>query len=276
MKKLYILTEERFPTLLEDDKDFISVFKSHDIEAIPVVWDQFDVKENMNVLIRSVWDYPKKPKQFIKLINEIESKGGRCFNSTETINWNINKKYLLELENLEINIVPTKISDSFKLTELKDLDFPLVVKPLVGAGGAHTYLLKSPSQLHDVEVLEDTAVIIQPFIESIKTHGEYSFIYFGDKFSHAVVKTNDDSEFRIQEIHGGVVKRYNPSDDEINEITEYLKKLGRHFNYVRVDVVKFKGHFAIMELEAFEPELFFRFSDNGVENLCNGLAKELQ
>ena len=146
-----------------------------------------------------------------------------------------------------------------------------MVKPLVGASGYDTFLLDSKDSGIDVSVLLGREVIIQPFMKDILTEGEISFLYFKGNYSHSVIKSAGNGDFRIQEEHGGKVKRYIASKEELTYIDNILSKVEYEWSYARVDVVRSEGKLLLMELELIEPELFFRFSDNGESALIKSL-----
>ena len=142
----------------------------------------------------------------------------------------------------------------------------------MGASGRNTFCLEHENFNQDINALVGEDVLIQPFVSSIKTIGEYSFIFFGGKFSHGIIKTPKDGEFRIQEEHGGHVKKYEPSNEELVQVKTILAFLKYPCLYARVDVVKVENKFELMELELIEPELFFRFSENGERKLIEALS----
>jgi glutathione synthase/RimK-type ligase-like ATP-grasp enzyme len=274
MKKLYILTEKNLPNLSPDDSNLLAELKAQAIKGIIVIWDELQVIEGLDILVRTPWDYPTKVDKFKQLFDDIHNHGCRCFNPIKDMQWNLNKRYMHHLKDLGINIIPTHIFENFSL-EMIAQELPIVVKPLFGAAGLNTFLVNNEADLIKLSPLIGSDVIIQPFVESILTKGEYSYIFFGGKFSHAVVKNARAGEFRVQDDHGGRVEKYIPTSAEITTINGYLDKLDRELTYVRVDVVYYKDELVIMELEAIEPELFFRFEKNAIQTFCKLISKSL-
>lgn len=271
--KINILTSKDLPNLCEDDQNLVKVFEKHGIHSKLLIWDQDQVPKDEMVLIRTVWDYAQKKEDFTSLLSSLDKK--LLLNPYETLKWNMDKSYLLELREKGASVVSTQIKHNFDPSSIENDEYPLVIKPLVGAGGINTFLLESYGK-KDISVLEGTSVLIQPFIESVTAIGEYSFLYFNGKFSHAVLKTPMQGEFRVQDDHGGSVERYNPSKDELDEIHNILKFVDHDWTYARVDVVRNNQRFELMELELIEPELFFRFSDNGEEKLLQALKEKMK
>ncbi|MCO4753783.1 MAG: hypothetical protein KC478_04845, partial [Bacteriovoracaceae bacterium] len=225
MKKLFILTDSDSPNLHPDDDGLIQALQEHMIEAIPVIWDEFTPEPNSNILIRTPWDYAVKRQKFEKLLNEIDSSTSKLINPVEIVRWNMNKAYMLELQDKGVNVVETKVVEDAKLDEsiLQGLSYPVVLKPLVGAGGKDTFLVHNNTELKKCTALTDRDVMVQPFIDSIQSVGEYSFLFFNGEFSHAVLKKASSNEFRVQEEHGGSVEVYKPSTEQIEKVQKTLE-----------------------------------------------------
>ena len=49
-------------------------------------------------------------------------------------------------------------------------------------------------------------LLAQPFVSAVVTEGEYSLFYFDGAFSHAILKTPKERDFRVQEEHGGLIR----------------------------------------------------------------------
>lgn len=264
MIKLAILTDANHPQLIKDEQGLIEAFTSLGFAVDILIWDRDSWEGHEAILVRTPWDYAQKSELFKQKIIEAENKGIQVIHNSQILFWNMDKSYLQELAD-KCNVVPTKVVENFTVAEVDEYfaywdSSVLVFKPKVGAGGKNTFKLHKNDSYECLKVLENTAVLVQPFIPTIEQEGEYSFIYFADQFSHAVVKTAKSGEFRIQDDYGGSVASYNPSLEEIQEIERMLETLPFKTVYARVDVVKAEGKFQLMELEIIEPELFFRFA----------------
>ena len=88
-------------------------------------------------------------------------------------------------------------------------------------------------------------------------HGEWSFIFFGREFSHAVLKKPGDGEFRTQEAFGGVVLKATPTAAQIRQAERVVGSVDGDLLYARVDMVEVEGRLLLGELELIEPFLFF-------------------
>src|SRR5687768_8849151 len=68
--------------------------------AIP--WSEFDL-----VIIRSPWDYPERPDDFLAWLDRVASVVP-VLNSPELIRWNIDKTYLRDIAAIsDVPLVPT-------------------------------------------------------------------------------------------------------------------------------------------------------------------------
>ena len=142
----------------------------------------------------------------------------------------------------------------------------VILKPAVSGGARHTYKIKpGESDQHETvfkELIAEEAMLIQPFINSIMDKGEVSFMVFGGKYSHAVLKKAKAGDFRVQDDHGGTVHDYEASAQEIEFVQHVVSKCKIVPIYGRVDVAwDNEGNLALVELEIIEPELWFRKSE---------------
>ena len=278
MKQLTILTDIDNKNLVPDEKGLEVVFRQNGIEPNVVIWDQVDWTQFKNILVRSPWDYSSKSELFKSKINEAHAAGVNIIHSPEILFWNMDKSYLSELAD-KTNVVRTICVESFNskgiLQYFEKLGSTLVFKPKIGAGGRDTFKVHKDDNTDLLRVLDGTSVLVQPYISAIIDEGEYSFIYFNGEFSHSVLKNAKEGEFRVQDDHGGVVKKYLPKESELKTIKQMLESIPFETNYARVDVVRHEGTFYLMEMEIIEPELFFRFSDKGMERFAKALYPSL-
>lgn len=276
--KVILISDEKL--LRSDDQNLPTAFEAagHQVEVVD--WRQLDGKKTQAdfALIRTPWDYASKPKEFLQLLNDLKNNNCKVVHDPGLVQWNMDKKYLSDFYIQGYPVVPTYMIEKFELAKLKEADSKLpsrfVVKPRIGASGKDTFLVsKNEDFTQKLQPLIGIDVLVQPFVASIQTEGEYSFLYFKEQFSHAVVKTAQKGEFRIQEMHGGRVQAYTPTQSELITVTELLTDLKLDTIYARVDVVRVDGQFQLMELEVIEPELFFRFGDSAEQKLAQALIE---
>ncbi|MFH5884322.1 RimK family alpha-L-glutamate ligase [Halalkalibaculum sp. DA3122] len=245
-----------------------------------VDWSRFDV-----VIIRSPWDYQQDPDRFMNVLKEIDHSTARLENALELVQWNIDKTYLRDLEQRGVNIVPTRWGrKSDKLDQQKLLSWfdyfdaeEIVLKPTISAGADDTYRLtitKAKQRVDELaEVFADRAFMVQPMMQNIVDEGEFSLIYFGEEYSHTLLKTPKPHDFRVQEEHGGRLKTVEP-EKELRRVSDQLMaKIEPTPLYSRVDMVREGDSFSLMELELIEPSLYFNMDPGSPERFANFLDR---
>ncbi|MDP2358321.1 MAG: hypothetical protein Q8M31_19990 [Beijerinckiaceae bacterium] len=236
-------------------------------------FDDFDV-----ALLGTAWDYQDHALAFLARLDEISSRGVDVCNRPQVARWNIDKSYLRALELTGVATIPTLWHDDPGAADL-NAAFDLfacervVVKRRVGAGavGQFDFTRNAPPQ---AAWRLGCAGLIQPFLPSIATEGEYSLIFIDGEFSHALVKRPADGDYRIQSLYGGVETAVTPSAIDLRSARSVLDALPfTDLLYARIDMVRgFDGKLCLMEAELIEPYLYpLQGRDVGVR-----LAKAIQ
>lgn len=272
--------------VLLEDKLIIDALEAKGLKVYRTNWDNpdFDFTSTKYVLFRAIWDYFDRFPEFSKWLGEVSQKT-KLINSLEQIVWNMDKHYLRDLENAGINIVKTdfvEIGDKCSLTKLIEESSwdHIILKPAISGGARHTYNIK-PGEAHQYEaifkeLIAEEAMLIQPFINSIVDKGEVSFMVFGGKYSHAVLKKAKAGDFRVQDDHGGTVHHYAASAQEIEFVQDVMAKCDTTPVYGRVDVAwNNEGSLALVELEIIEPELWFRKSSKAPIMFADAVVEHL-
>ena len=231
-------------------------------DSSSINWDDFDA-----VIIRSTWDYQQKEKLFFNILKSIETSTAILYNSLDAVKWNINKRYLLDLKEKNISIIPTKLYNKFDFETVSRLfsffnKNRLIIKPCVSANADDTFILEHSKMKSLKPVLENTFYqkdfLIQPFIESIKSEGEYSLIYFGNTLSHVLLKTPKSGDFRVQEEHGGILSAIKKPEDLLIKFgNKVIRSIPYQCLYSRIDIVRNNDNYFLMEVELIEPSLYF-------------------
>lgn len=283
MKKIALVTCKSLPNLWKGDKLLISplIENGFDIHILPwddrhTDWKKFDI-----VVLRSTWDYHFRIREFLSWIESLKRKRVNLWNKPETVLWNINKKYLLDLEKKGVFIIPTKlipINSSYKRLADSILNAgweKMVIKPSYGAS-AYKIIVLNMSELGKYENilernLQQSDLLVQPYIDEIQKKGEYSFLFYGGKFSHAVLKKPAKNDFRTQREFGGKENEIIPQNEILQQAANILSVLKWDTLYARVDGIVLNRNFYLMELELVEPELFFEKSKEAVNNFIVAL-----
>lgn len=296
MKKfdITILTDRRYVTPENNDAYTQNVVKEDRLlgEACSRLglsmhrtnWDnaEYDWSTTKYVLFRTTWDYFDRFDEFSDWLERVQKLTG-LINTKELIYWNLDKKYLLELAAKGVRIPPTEYvikGDQRSLSEIarKTGWNHLILKPAVSGAARHTYKI----EVNDIdqyegifgELIAKENMLLQEFQEQIATKGEVSFMLFGGKFSHAVLKNAKPGDFRVQDDFGGTIEKYQPNSEEIAFAEHALAQCPELPIYARVDVFWDNlDQLVLGELELIEPELWFRESETAADNCAAALLE---
>lgn len=246
-----------------------------------ISWDQFDV-----VVIRSPWDYQDDPDAFLRTLQTINRSSAILENSLDLVEWNIDKRYLHDLQNRGIEIVPSIWKDHFKNEEFKDffdaLDTDeIIIKPTVGANADDTFRIQKEESGNYKSILNTTfgnrSFLVQPFMKNIVEEGEFSVFFFDETYSHTILKTPQPDDFRVQEEHGGILQRVkNVPPSLLNAAQKLLEQIDPTPLYSRMDFVRTNANsFALMELELIEPSLYFNMDSESAERFAEVFNKRM-
>lgn len=261
--------DEFTENILEEDRLLSAALGKHGLKVTRTNWDNpdFNWADTKYVVFRTPWDYFNRYDEFAPWL-ESAGKVTKFINPIEVINWNIDKHYMLELEKAGIDIPPTVFiepGDTRTLDEItKELKWDeFILKPAISGGAWHTYRMKRDNIAeHETiyrELIQDRSMLVQEYQKSILSEGEVSYMVFGGKFTHAVLKKGKAKDFRVQENFGGTVHDYSPSAEEIEFAQMVVEKAKPGIIYARVDVMRDNaGKLSLGELEVFEPALWLR------------------
>ena len=150
----------------------------------------------------------------------------------------------------------------------------LVIKPPVSASADGTYLLGCDEPVPP-EAL-GKAMLVQPFLSSVASEGEYSIMLFDGRFSHSIVKRPKAGDYRVQPHLGGTELPCEPSAGAIELAHAALAAAPTNAAYARVDMVRDnEGELAIIELELIEPALWLQHAPDGGESFASALRSFL-
>lgn len=227
------------------------------------VWDAEDLDPSAfdAVVIGTTWDYAERPEAFLARLEAIEA-AVPLFNPTRVVRWNLDKRYLADLERRGARVVPTlyeeraddaAIAAAFDRLEADEL----VVKPLVGASAWRQVRVRAGEALPPMEERPPARAMIQPFLPAVATEGEYSFIAFGRTLSHAVRKVPARGDYRVQSMYGAHEEVHRVDAQERALVERVLDAVDEPLLYARVDLVRgLDDHLCVMELELVEPYLY--------------------
>jgi glutathione synthase/RimK-type ligase-like ATP-grasp enzyme len=262
-----LATYERLPELTSDDRLLVDALARFEVDARPVVWNdpRTDWPTFDAVVIRSCWDYHLALEPFLDWVDGLAAAGLPVWNPPDVIRWNADKHYLEGLQARGVRIPetlflrrgeapsPERVLERFGPCEV-------VVKPTISAT-AHRTTRVATTEIARVgallaEILPDTGALVQQYRYEVAEHGEWSLIFFGGAFSHAVLKKPRSGDFRVQSEYGGSADASRPPASLVDSAAHLLADTGVDLLYARVDCIDLYGELCLMELELIEPSLF--------------------
>lgn len=271
------------PPFTPDDQVLVDELRRRGHQVSPVVWgvdparlsDRFD-----RLIIRSPWDYMDSDElrqDFLRWLEKLAAAGVVVENELPTMLWLMDKSYMLDCASVGVPIVPTRLvplGESMDLETFVEHHLGAVIKPAVSAAGAGLEFLPDRQaarafQHEFTDRCHRGAHLVQPFLTEIRTKGEWSLVYFGGEYSHAVHKLPSSGQIMVHAERGGSLRFAEPPS--------VVRKLGdraaaavpRAFAtrrgspcrmplYLRIDVIETATGGLLSECEGVEPELFFR------------------
>ena len=239
-----------------------AVLQRAGIAVEPRPWSQAgDLTQFDLVMPLVAWGYHAEPARWHELLDQLESEQVRVSNPVPLLRWNSDKRYLAELGQKGVAVIPTRLAERFDEAALaearSEFGGELVIKPPVSASadGAHRLGRHDPVP----EASRGRAMMIQPFLGSVAEEGEYSIMLFGGVFSHSIVKRPKAGDYRVQPHLGGTEQPCAPPPGSVELAKAALAAAPAEATYARVDLIRDgAGELAIIELELIEPSLWLQ------------------
>ena len=278
-----LATSADYPGLDEDSVPLLDALRALGLRCEPRVWDSgFDPTEARLCLLRSTWDYDSRRDEFLAWVRATAARVP-ILPSLETVAWNTDKSYLRDLEARGAQIVPTAwLARGDQLEHILESRGweRAVVKPAVGAGSRGLLRIgrgEAAQTQGDAEaLLERGEVMVQPFLESVESHGELSLLFADGELTHAVRKLARPGDFRVQPEYGGTFALETPGADAVEAAQAAVASLGEPPVLARVDLVAGDdGNPLLIELELVEPRLFLRAAPATAPSYAEAIARRL-
>ena len=296
----YVTTDDAY-LAADPDTDLVLVLPALaavGVEATPEIWHDpaVDWVQYDALVIRSPWDYAHRPDAFRAWL-DARAATTPVLNCAHTIRWNLDKRYLLDLEAHGVAIVPTVVAST--LAEVRaaaeTIGGRIVIKPNVGAGslGAHITRADDPKLDGYVAELLDAGklVLVEPEIPEITADGERGLLFFDGEYSHTITKgriLGDDGGY-----HGGEynedIRPATPTDAEIQLAAQCSRAIAaiateRGFAsaasttplYARYDIVTGASGPMVIEAELFEPSYYVATAPGSLERVVDAMVRRLE
>jgi glutathione synthase/RimK-type ligase-like ATP-grasp enzyme len=244
-------------------------------------WDdpEVDWSSARVVAVRSTWDYEDRLPKFLAWAEHVE-RWATLLHGSATFRWNLDKRYLLELADTGVPIVPTFLLDDPEELAAVTASLPgrVVVKPRVAAGGRGLVVLDGAPALGVPLVLDGAGPwVVQPAVESVREEGETSVFVLGGVPVSQARKVPAAGELRVHEEYGGATVAV-PLDDEAmllaaETVAAAQQLLGSELVYAPVDMMRLDdGRLVVGELEVTEPGLYLGVLPANAEHFATAVA----
>ncbi len=279
---LRIATVRPLPEPDPDEPLLIAALKARNVSARMVDWHNTDEpwESPIATIVRSTWDYPQSPDEFVTWIDRVE-KSGRLANPAEILRRNMHKRYLLALRAEGVPIVETVLVEHSSAINVQSLFDErgwdkIVIKPAISAASWMTLSFTRDQTEHAQEYLETMTLqlkrdaLIQPYMHEVLEHGERSLIWIDGQFMHSVRK---NARLARQSEHVALAEI---TDDQLVVAERALQVFARGapLLYARVDLLQDShGQQRLMELELLEPSLFLHEHPPALERFADCLAR---
>jgi glutathione synthase/RimK-type ligase-like ATP-grasp enzyme len=267
--RIALVTYHRLPGLSADDQLLLGSLAARGIPAEPAAWDDAAVPWGSYdaLVIRSTWNYHTVFEAFGAWIDRVEALGIPLWNPPRVLRWNASKTYLRELAERGVDVVPTRWvagDGGLKIADvLHDAGWvDAVVKPAVSASAYETWRVDATRVTANDEArfrelcARPGGAMIQRFVPELPRDGEWSLMFVGGEYSHAVLKRPRADDFRVQHEHGGSAESLAPPAHVLETARAIMARAPANWLYARVDGVEIGGRFVLVELEMLEPSMF--------------------
>ena len=293
MPRVAIATCREFPHLWEDDQPLIPALAQVGVEGVPMVWTDDDVDWSAfdAVVLRNTWDYSDDRDAFLVWVDHVASVT-TLLNRADLVHWSTDKRYLRDLAEKGIPIVPTAFvepgasADSWAQAGYSSAE--VVVKPAVSCGSRSTARHRTDEDVVGIEqhiaglLADGRVVMVQPYLEAVDTHGETALLYFDGVFSHAIRKgpmliARDGNEWVEGLFLAEQIDPREPSAREREAADRIMAAIpGEPPVYARVDLIPdANGTPVLLELELAEPSLFLLQSEHAAGRFASAIAARL-
>ncbi|MCC2335456.1 ATP-grasp domain-containing protein [Cellulomonas wangsupingiae] len=255
-----------------DTAPLVTALRARGVAAAPVVWHDATVDWAAHdlLVLRSPWDYPERLTEFLAWLDAAE-RVTQVLNPPALVRWNLDKRYLGQLADLGVGVVPTTYRTS--LDDVRDdlgafaPGARVVVKPAVSAGARDTGLFRADDpralDLAGRILAAGGLVMVQPEVPELSQGREKALYVIDGTLTHAIAKG------ALLAPGGGLIggvyaenpQRVDVTAAEAEFALEVVRAVDRATGsgvplYARVDTVDSAAHgLVLLEAELFEPAL---------------------
>ncbi len=297
------VTYSGLPDLDPDDLLAFTILQKRGYRCQAAIWDdpRIDWSTAGLCIIRSTWDYHLKLAQFSSWLERLATTTA-VQNHPDLVRWSMHKSYLRHLAAVGVATVPTiwlkRGSDCRLDIEMSGQGWSkAVIKPAVGLATSGVKVVSyqdvGAGEQHARRLLADGDLMLQPYIESVKSYGERALVFIKGEYSHAVRKTAFQALLPAGQAGETFVEA---QPEELETARQTLRLLPAAYRnagaadsgaldavafenpplYARVDLVRDnEDRPIVIELELVEPSLFLSLYPPAATTLANGIERLL-
>lgn len=284
-----IATCAALPDLDEDGPALLDALRHEGIDATPRSWDDegVDWAAHDAVIVRCTWDYWFRRDEFIAWATRVGAQT-RLLNDAPTLRWNTDKHYLVALAAAGAPVAPTAVLEPGDA--LPPLRGRTVIKPAVSAGAQDSGCFEAGDDAGAAALTarihaSGRAVLVQPYLDAVDSHGETALLFFDGVFSHAIRKAallKPGEETAPSLFEPETITPRCPSAAERRAAEAVLAHFARLSVgavpplYARVDLIAGDdGGPLLLELELTEPSLFLGYAEGAAARFASAVARRL-
>jgi hypothetical protein len=266
-----------------------------------VDWTAFDL-----IVVRSPWDYPERVAELRAWLAAMAGVPA-LHNPAAAIEWNLDKRYLRDLADAGVPIVPTafatsveEAADAICSVRLDDdeagaeVGGDVVVKPTVSAGSRDTgrFDRADPEALALAQriVAGGRVAMVQPAVPSVADRGELAFVLIDGEVSHAYRKGPllargggllSGDEYREERQRESPPSGWADLARQVHDVVAAQlaadgASAGGPLLYARIDLVELpSGAPALLEAELFEPFLSLDLDPLAAQRFAGACARRI-
>ncbi len=282
----------RYPDQFDEGRLVLAALEAAGLDGRCAVWNDpgvdwgaFDL-----VVANGAWDHIHRVAEFLAWVDGLAAADVPVVNAPAVLHWNLDKRYLRDLEAAGVPTVPTSWVEPAgdgggagppgRLPEGE-----IVVKPAVSGGGYQTARYEAheheAARAHLAALLASgRTAMVQPYQPAVDAEGEVGLVFLGGAFSHAIHKDpmiRRGVEAGESLIENQVVTATSPTAAQLAVARRAVAAAERRHGrtaYARVDVVeRTDGAAALLELELLDPVLFFATHPEGARRFATVLRE---
>ncbi|HEV8050314.1 MAG TPA: hypothetical protein VGP88_06950 [Thermoplasmata archaeon] len=232
-------------------------------------------------VVRSTWNYHHRRPEFLRWIRTAD-RVGDLWNRAAVLRWNTDKRYLRDLAEAGVPVVPTVWSPRGRPVDLGSLMArrrwsTVVVKPAISAAGERTFRV-SPEEVAEgqrkLDAITRTGVAMtQPYLRRVARGGERSLVFLDGEYSHTVRRV---PLFDGPRTPGP--ETLSPASSDMRRVAAVaLRACPPELLYARVDLVVNEDRiWRVLEIELTEPSLFFVPCPRAATTLAAAIRRRLR